>query len=90
MLVFLVFLATLGRFDFRVINSGPRYGDGTARSWDSCCPCPSRPHPTQARGPASRFHRSVIYFLPGISDLKTAFCICVQDNKFPEDKDYIL
>lgn len=30
------------------------------------------------------------YFLPAISDFKTTSCIGVQDNKFPEDKNYIL
>lgn len=51
---------------------------------------PLQAHPTQVRGPAPRFHGLVIYFLPAISDSKTTFCICVQGNKFPEDKNYIL
>lgn len=28
--------------------------------------------------------------MPAIPALKTSSCICVQDSKFPEDKDYIL
>lgn len=47
-------------------------------------PPSSNSHPTQTRSPASRSPRSVINFLPAISDSKITSYLCVQNSKFPE------
>lgn len=47
-------------------------------------PSSSNSHPTQTRSPASRSPRSVINFLPAISDSKITSYLCVQNSKFPE------